>query len=132
MAKAEGKSVQVLETPAKQISYLASIKAVDANKGVEIALRDIERLDSMITNMMKYWRAGDMPELHQLAAESMGQFPEVYEALVVARNRRWVTEMAIMLKNDPVEFVLVGSIHLAGPDSVLEMLEAQGYTVTQL
>ncbi len=131
MAKAEGKSVQVLETPAEQISYLASLKEVDANKGVAIALQDIERLESMITDMMKYWRAGDMPELHQLAAESMGQFPEVYEALIVTRNRRWTVQIASMLNSDPVEFVLVGSMHLAGPDSVLKMLAARGYEVTQ-
>ena len=37
-----------------------------------------------------------------------------------------------MLKTANVEFILVGAMHLAGEDSVLKQLKAQGYSVEKL
>jgi hypothetical protein len=37
-----------------------------------------------------------------------------------------------MLNDKEVEFILVGAMHLAGPDSVLNKLTEQGYKVEKL
>jgi len=52
--------------------------------------------------------------------------------LLVARNDDWLPQIQRMLSDAPVELILVGSLHLAGPDSVLAKLTAKGYTVEKL
>ena len=37
-----------------------------------------------------------------------------------------------MLKTSEVEFIMVGAMHLAGEDSVLTQLKAQGYSIEKL
>jgi uncharacterized protein YbaP (TraB family) len=37
-----------------------------------------------------------------------------------------------MLRNDEIEFVLVGAAHLVGGDGLLELLSEKGYQVRQL
>ena len=54
----------------------------------------------------------------------------VYETLLVGRNRRWVPQIEACLAAQRC-FVVVGAAHLVGPDSVVAMLKAKGYTVTQ-
>jgi uncharacterized protein YbaP (TraB family) len=47
----------------------------------------------------------------------------------VKRNERFADALAAVLK-DPAtgtDFVAIGAAHLAGPDSVLTMLEKRGY-----
>jgi uncharacterized protein YbaP (TraB family) len=36
------------------------------------------------------------------------------------------------LKTAEIEFVLVGALHLAGSDGLIEQLNANGYTIEQL
>lgn len=131
-AGSEGKPVGALESPSEQISYLTSLKHVDADKLVTVTLKDVERLGPLMAELIGYWRQGDMPKLFLHSSESMLEFPAVYSALVTQRNERWVERLKALISDSPVEFVMVGSLHLAGPDSVLKLLEQQGYTITQL
>ena len=57
--------------------------------------------------------------------------PAEYKRMVVDRNTRWAATLDSVLK-DPgtgTVFVVVGAGHLAGPDSVLKMLEKDGWKV---
>ncbi|MFQ3190047.1 MAG: hypothetical protein ACI936_001177 [Paraglaciecola sp.] len=56
----------------------------------------------------------------------------MYQDLLVTRNINWLPKIVNMLSDQPIEFVLVGALHLAGPDSVLAKLKAKGYKIKKL
>jgi hypothetical protein len=56
---------------------------------------------------------------------------EAYQTLLVERNTRWVPKIETLLGGDVPAMVIVGTAHLIGADSVVAMLAANGYEVTQ-
>ena len=131
-AVATDRPVGQLETLDEQLSYLESFKLVEPDLLVTATLEEIGSTENMMEGLLAAWRSGDMEELWQIGAASMGDIPEVYEVLISQRNARWLPQVEAMLKTEPVEFVLVGGLHLAGPTSLLTMLEKKGYSITQL
>ena len=59
-------------------------------------------------------------------------FPQIYDDLLVKRNTNWMPHIKAMFKTVPIEFVLVGALHLAGDHSILKMLAEQGYQIEKL
>ena len=56
----------------------------------------------------------------------------MYEYLLVERNENWLEKINHMLLDPKVEFVLVGSLHMAGKEGLISMLRQQGVTIEQL
>ena len=48
------------------------------------------------------------------------------------RNQAWVPQVEALMATPATEFVMVGVAHLAGDDSLLDMLESLGYTIEPL
>jgi uncharacterized protein YbaP (TraB family) len=83
-------------------------------------------------NMADAWRRGDVdPIVHQMR-DSYRDFPAFYERLIGARNRNWVPRIESYLRSGQTYFVLVGAAHFGGPNGLLALLRARGYTVEQL
>lgn len=134
-AKALGdkKAIGTLETPEEQISFLAAMDQADPNKFMLHTLRDLERLPTMMASMRAAWREGNIAQLeHESLKEMKEEFPTVYAVLIKQRNDAWMQKIPAMLRDDNTEFVLVGTLHLAGKDGLLQQLKNLGYTVTQL
>ena len=62
---------------------------------------------------------------------SLERSPELYERLLVERNRNWVAPVEACLKQKTACFVVVGAAHLVGPDSLVALLQKKGYKVEQ-
>ena len=60
------------------------------------------------------------------------EFPAAYQTLLVNRNNAWMGKIEGMAESAQTEFVVVGALHLAGTDGLLEQLDARGYRVTRL
>ena len=60
--------------------------------------------------------------------------PETYRRLNLDRNRAWMGKLDAMLARGRGEDVLVvvGALHLLGPDGVVEQLRARGHRVTRI
>jgi len=52
--------------------------------------------------------------------------------VLVQRNRNWIAPIEALMQEERRTLVVVGVGHLVGEDSVTQMLQAEGYTVTQL
>ncbi|MEM1117484.1 MAG: TraB/GumN family protein [Bacteroidota bacterium] len=82
--------------------------------------------------LLEAWASGDDDRLGAMMHDGMSQ-PEVFEALLVTRNRAWVPQIASLLaRTDENALVVVGAGHLVGPQSVVEMLREAGYAVERL
>ena len=76
-------------------------------------------------------RRGDPAPIERLLLSDMkGVDAKVYDTLLVGRNRRWLPKLEECFAAQRC-FVVVGAAHLVGPDGLVTMLRAKGYTVTQ-
>jgi uncharacterized protein YbaP (TraB family) len=50
----------------------------------------------------------------------------------VQRNRNWISQIMRLLDQPDNYLVIVGAMHLVGPDSVVAMLEDRGVEIRQL
>jgi len=122
-----------LEQPEDQIQILDELNQQDNNLIVRYALSEIEEMSESVVSLRDSWRKGDMKTLATLEMDNLRKdYPDIYQSLLVRRNNLWVPQIENMLKDTNIEFVMVGAMHLAGPDSVLAKLKANGYKVSQL
>ena len=77
------------------------------------------------------WRSGDTAALARLMTGEYEDFPDLYRRLTVDRNRAWVGRLAALLNDRDDYLVVVGALHLVGPESVVDLLRQRGYQVTQ-
>lgn len=132
-ATKENKPKGWLEEPEEQISALSSFNQENEEQIIEYALDDIKEMPSTMDKLRKSWRRGDMETMASLEIVDLKRdYPDVYESLLTKRNNLWMPQIETMLNDSQVEFIMVGAMHLAGPDSILKKLKNRGYEVTQL
>ncbi|OOG25654.1 hypothetical protein B1C78_05980 [Thioalkalivibrio denitrificans] len=125
-----GKPVIGLESAQEQMEILIHGLGEDAEMIIEQTLTQLEDRD-YIDALVTAWLEGDMEVLDRLMREAFADYPEAWEVLIAQRNRNWVVEIGHMLETPGSEFVVVGAAHLVGPDNVLDLLDARGYTVVR-
>lgn len=126
----DNKKIDWFETPDEQLLMLANLGKGEEDSMIAYTLEDTKTVKEMMPKMMAAWRTGDMDALAEIGINEFKQeYPAVYRELLVDRNRNWLPKLTQMIDSAPTELVLVGALHLAGPESVLAMLEAKGYTV---
>jgi uncharacterized protein len=130
-AKNSGKPTSGLETMELQLGLFDQL----SNKEQELMLREmvaeVERLDRDINEIVQSWLKGDGDQLTALLLAGMQEYPELYQKILVERNRRWSAEIEKLVRQGSGAMVVVGAAHLVGRDSVVEMLKAKGYSVEQ-
>jgi uncharacterized protein YbaP (TraB family) len=78
------------------------------------------------------WRRGDFRRATGIVTPIKQLYPELYEILVLDRNRKWVPRFKNMLSGKRPAMVVLGHFHLVGSDSALAHLEAAGMTVRRI
>jgi uncharacterized protein len=125
-----GKPVGFLESLDQQMAFLDSLNREDPDKLISGMLEELESMSEIFGKAVAAWRSGDMEQLDRLLGARMREeSPELYRVLLVERNRDWLKQIETMLETPELEYVLVGALHLAGPDSLLGMLRQKGYRV---
>lgn len=132
-ATQENKPKGWLEEPEEQISALSSFNQKNEEQIIEYALDDIKEMPSTMDKLRNSWRRGDMETMASLEVMDLKRdYPDVYDSLLTKRNNSWMPQIETMLNDSHVEFIMVGAMHLAGPDSILKKLKNKGYKVKQL
>lgn len=130
-AKAAGKRFGYLETAEDQFNIIAGGDIEDQVEGLLFASKTAEFGTTLLDVLVDEWADGDLAGLGEVVAnpEAIGG-QEMYDQLLVGRNRNWVPQIKAMLEEPGTVFVAVGSAHLAGPDSVVKMLRDEGVEVS--
>ena len=130
--KAEQKPVKGFETMLEQMHMLADVPQAEQVKMLHKDLVELDKSTAEMNDIVVAWEHGDVEKIGKMDNDELAtKYPEEYKRIVVDRNRRWAATIDGLLK-DPATgtvFVAVGAAHLAGPDSVLKMLEKDGYVV---
>ncbi|MDA3913023.1 TraB/GumN family protein [Oleiagrimonas sp.] len=125
--KSEGKPVKGLETAEQQIRFLAGMKPKTEIAFLHSILKHFKNATSEVHKLIDHWQTGNVEAIAKSAdIEMRTESPELYQRLIVARNKAWARQLAALMKTPGTRFVAVGAAHLAGPDSVQKQLQAFG------
>lgn len=135
LATEAGKPTAGLETGAQQIAFLDGMSKEEQLQFLAEALSQAKNVKEETTNLHAAWRAGKGDVLWQdMAVPMKKEYPNLYQRINVARNDAWVPKIEKRLAapgNDDT-LVVVGALHLLGPDGVVEKLRVKGYTVERV
>jgi len=122
-----------LEEPEAQVKMLSDLNNQDSDDVINYTLEEIKDMPKTMNDLRDSWRKGDMETMASLELDDFKKdYPEIYHSLLVQRNNLWIPQIERMLKDTQIEFIMVGAMHLAGTDSILEKLKASGYQITNL
>jgi len=125
------KPIEGLETVAQQLGVLAGMPLPMQKRFLMMTLEESGELDAELDVLIRAWRAGDTDALARVLTSAFDEFPDLYRRLTVDRNRAWAAQLANLLDDRDDYLVVVGALHLVGPDSVVEMLGKRGFKVVQ-
>lgn len=132
-ARTDHKHLGKLESAEVQLALMTGLGEGHEDAMVDYSLGELKRLPKMIETLKTAWRKGDIDAMAEVALAPWQQdFPQIYREMLVRRNRNWLPRIEALLQSPQVELVLVGALHLAGPDGLLRQLAAHGYRVEQL
>ncbi len=133
-ARQLGKPILQMETYSQQILLLASDSPEIQDISLRSSLEELEHLPSMIDDLILAWQEGAadrMYELSTLPAERYPQLKDQMSRLLDKRNLRMAEKIRGYLKTDETYFVVVGALHMGGPQGLLALLRNH-YKVIQL
>lgn len=129
-AKGDGRTVRGLETMTYQLDRLNGLSMPMQIEMLRAMLDDVDTQVAGVADIVRGWRTGDVAALERLLLKEFKDAPEVYERLLVERNRNWAPVIGECQATAPC-LVVVGAAHLIGPDSVVALLRGAGFTVEQ-
>ena len=132
LADFAGRDVREFEGALAQLSIFDTLPEQDQRDLLDGVLAEVRTLRQRPDRLRDAWLAGDEDELAQITRSGLMADPELYNALLLHRNERWVQQLAKELQGQRRPLVAVGTGHLVGPDSLGAMLETRGYTVRRI
>ncbi len=130
-ARRDGKIVRGLEPVAAQFALFSGLSREEQEVFLESTLDDLERAQELAGKMEAAWQRGDAELLADLMLGSLAEHTPLADRFLEERNRMWLPALEELLAGGGGVLVVVGAGHLAGPDSVVEILRRRGYEVRQ-
>jgi uncharacterized protein len=128
-ARTDGKNVAGLETLRDQIGVFKNMPLAAQAEYLLSSLEEAHDMPRNVDAMVNAWQHGDTGWFaRELRTELR---PQMYQSFLVTRNRKWIPKIEALLNDDKDCLVIVGTGHLVGPGSVLELLKKDGITATQ-
>tara|TARA_R110002096_G_scaffold114712_5_gene248710 strand:- start:4110 stop:5000 length:891 start_codon:yes stop_codon:yes gene_type:complete len=131
-ATRDGKRIDGFETIEEQLQFLDDM-SLQAQRDMLIAtLEESAGIETMMDEIIAAWRHGDTNTLANDMLSDLEQHEELNKAIVTDRNARWVGHIEELLDDEIDYLIIVGALHLVGPQGVPLQLEKIGYDIRQL
>lgn len=130
-----GKPARGLETAADGFAALDAIPYPEQVRELDEFLDDPQKVVNRLRVMHDDWRTGDVAGLeHLMQTEMVDKSPDTFRLVVVQRNRNWLPQVERRLTDEhgANTLVVVGALHLLGPEGLVEQLRAKGYKVERV
>jgi uncharacterized protein YbaP (TraB family) len=131
-AQRTGKDIVGLESLEFQIGIFDSLPPPQQQAMLEQTLAEIDEAQTALSAMVEAWRDGELESLSSELLDDFDDFPGLYETLVTKRNAAWVPALERMLADGQRHLVVVGALHLVGPDNVIDMLRERGHDAARV
>ncbi len=132
IADFSGRDVRELEGAMGQLRLFDSLPEEEQSDLLEGVVTEIEAMESDPDRLQTAWLAGDETALVEATRSGMMADREIRDALLVNRNRRWIKAIESVLNKPARPLIAVGAAHLVGPDGLVAMLDAHGYSVRRV
>jgi uncharacterized protein len=129
---AGGKTVGQLESNAEQLGFFDKLSEPAQREFLEGVLDDPAAMKGQFQVMLDAWSRGDVAGIAKSFNSDMGDAPELMDVLIARRNSNWAQWVKGRLNKPGTVMMAVGAGHLAGDNSVVELLQKQGLKVTRV
>jgi uncharacterized protein len=128
--RAAGRPTSGLERAADQFGRFDAIPPPEQRAMLDRMMREIVegKADDRLLETVETWARGDVDALGTLITRDARLAPVTHRLLLVERNRLWADWTQTRMQRPGTILMAVGAGHLAGPDSLIAMLEADGLT----
>jgi len=133
-ARQAGKPTSGLESVDDQFRALDAVPHAEQVADLDEFLTDPAKAAGQMRDLHAWWRSGDAQALdREMRQEMARKTPQAYRLLNLDRNRAWLAQLSQRLDASTGDtLVVVGALHLLGPDGLVEQLRAKGYTVERI
>jgi uncharacterized protein YbaP (TraB family) len=128
----EGKPIGQLETNEEQLGFFNTLPEAAQRALLEGALDNSRNADDEFAGMLASWAKGDVGGIARTFDRDLGNTPALEQALIHQRNANWAKWIERRMAQPGSVMIAVGAGHLAGGDSVISMLEKDGYRVRRV
>ncbi|MFN3944365.1 MAG: TraB/GumN family protein [Allosphingosinicella sp.] len=126
------KPVIGLETAEQQFGFFDGLSEEAQRVFLAGMAADRGDLQAQFQAMLDAWLSGDTDAIARTFDSEFDAHPELHEALLARRNAAWADWVKARLARPGTSFVAVGAGHLAGRDSLQDMLAARGVAVERV
>ena len=130
-ASTDAKEIGFLESADFQLNLLGNMVKKDQIAFLNQTLKDLEVVNELAADLVKFWKTGNANGLHGLLYRSFKDYPDIHDRLLIQRNKKWVEEIEVLMQENKNVLFVVGVGHLVGPESVVDLLRKKGYRVKQ-
>jgi uncharacterized protein YbaP (TraB family) len=130
-ARNDGKSIAGLETVHDQIALFEGLSMDAQAEYLVSSLEQARELPKQVDDMVHAWQRGDTAWFDDQLKSELGRDPVLYQSVLAARNRKWIPKIEALLNDDKNYLVIVGTGHLVGRNSVIDLLKKDGVGATQ-
>lgn len=131
-ARKQGKDVAAFETLEYQISLFNTLSGENQGLLLLQTLEDLDIIEEELNHIITAWENGDLAEIEQTLLKSFEDYSYLEDALLVQRNKNWLTQIERFLRGDRDYLVVVGAAHMAGNNGLIQLLQDRGHNVQQL
>jgi len=128
----DGKPIEGLETTPQQLGYFDKMPETSQRVLLASIVQEAEESSDQFREMTSAWSRGDLKKIAMTFDDELRLSPELADVLLRQRNANWAGWLEKRLDQPGTIMVAVGAGHLAGKDSVVEMLEAKGLKVERV
>ena len=128
----EGKPIGELETNLQQLSFFDKLPEKAQLALLEGALDQPAEADKDFNGMLHAWTSGDVNGIARTFDRDLAASPDLEQALIYRRNANWSRWIEQRMTQPGTIMIAVGAGHLAGRDSVIAMLQRDGYRVRRV
>jgi uncharacterized protein YbaP (TraB family) len=130
-ARAAKKTLRGLETPMGQLELFNGLPEAEQRLLLAAAISEAGESATAMRALVAAWSAGDIARIRSDFDDS-SLSPMLERRLFRDRNAAWAHYVGRHLQGKGRIFMAVGAAHMAGPDSLIEMLKARGFKVRRV
>jgi uncharacterized protein YbaP (TraB family) len=130
-AHSDGKSVGGLETVHDQLAVFEALSMNEQSEYLVSSLEQAHALPKEVDDMVRAWQRGDTAWFETQLKSELGRDPALYQSVLAARNRKWIPKIEALLNEDKNYLVIVGTGHLVGRNSIVDLLKKDGIGAVQ-
>lgn len=131
-ANDSAKPISGFETFPEQMGFFAGLSEPAQVAYLTSVLDDLPKFGTMVDAMVGDWRKGDPAALAKLLNDDLNANRELADKLLYQRNARWADWIKTRMAQPGTVFVAVGAGHLAGKQSVQDLLKKRGLKVRRV